>query len=65
MKYVLHGYESANPQLWLHEIKQYTCKAHCIKTNRKRGIMLTSNSIWVDIKNTKKENRRNKRNRTK
>ena len=45
MKYVLHGYESANPQLWLHEIKQYTCKAHCIKTNRKRGIMLTLDAV--------------------
>ena len=27
MKYVLHGYESANPQLWLHEIKQYTASS--------------------------------------
>ena len=45
MKYVLHGYESANPQLWLHEIKQYTCKANCIKTNRKRGIMLTLDAV--------------------
>lgn len=42
---LLHGYESANPQLWLHEIKQYTCKAHCIKTNRKRGIMLTLDAV--------------------